>query len=160
DEHDLAHASERLTAPYQWCEESAYAGGVKPRSWAPRRALAMLVAALLIEIVPSIVVQLLHHNARDVFVPLAITSLPTTLVVALFALVDRRSPLIAALIGGLAGLLWLVVKWDLGAVAASDAQGALVYVFGPILALPVAILAGIVTWMSDIVISRVRSRSE
>jgi hypothetical protein len=63
-------------------------------------------------------------------------------VVARFAGADRRAPLIGAAAAALAYLLWLTAVNSLADIAASDAQGALIYFWGPIFSLPVALIGG------------------
>lgn len=81
--------------------------------------------------------------------PVTFFCLPTMFVVAIFARADRRSPLVVSVASASAYLVWLTATNDLAKIAASDAQGALIYVFGPIYSLPIAVLGGGAAWVLD-----------
>ena len=86
--------------------------------------------------------------------PVPLFGLPTYLVVALFALPNRRSPLIGATVAVVLLAAVINVKFDLAKDAASDAQGAIAYMFILVLGLPAAAIGGLVTWLGAAVLNR------
>ena len=112
----------------------------------------MLVAAASISVVPALVAQVFHRNGSDVLLPLAVFGIPTAVVVALFGLADRRAPLFGATAAALAYPTWAAATVDIAGTVASDAQGALAYLFVPMYGVPAAAIGGFVAWLGDVML--------
>lgn len=129
----------------------------KPLGWAPHRLLAVLGSAALLLLLPTLVAQIVHRNGGETFLPLALFSLPTVVVAAPFVAVARRPPLVGATLGALGALLWGAVVVNFGQVAASDAQGGLVFLFAPIIGVPAALVGGFLAWIVAALVDRARA---
>lgn len=115
---------------------------MKPRSWAPNRLAADLVASGAILVLPSLVAAVARRDGAAYAVPVSIFSIPTAVASALFANADRRAPLVASTTISVALLTWFTSVVDLTNAVRSDPQGPLVLLFIPLYTLPAAVLGG------------------
>jgi hypothetical protein len=102
----------------------------------------MSIAVMLIALVP------LFAMRSDDAVAVALFSIPTAMVAALFAFADRRLPLIGAALSSVGYLTWV------GSVAelTGTTEGALAYLFVSLHGVPVAVLGGCAVWFVDVLI--------
>lgn len=132
--------------------------GVKPRSWAPHRTLASVVAALLVALLPLLTTRTFTRASQDIGVPYPFLVVFPALAAASFARADRRAPLVGATVVGISFVTRVQTIDDLDSIAASDAQGALVYLLVPIVGAFAVALAGWCAWLADAVLRRALTR--
>ena len=93
------------------------------------------------------------------FFPVLVLGAPTGVVIAKFAGLDRRSPLVAAAFAAVAFLTYVAID-NITASVNSDAQGALVYLFVPLYSFPAALVGGFAAWGLDVLARRLCSTSD